>query len=102
MTLATLTARAGRAVALAAALFGAVALTAAPRPAHAISPGWAAGIGFGAFTLGAALGAGANPYYYPYYPYYYYPPPGAYYPPGPYYYGPRRCWDPYYYRWYAC
>jgi hypothetical protein len=95
-------ARTGRIFAFSAALIGAVALTATPRPAYAVSPGWAAGIGLGAFTLGAALGAGANPYYYPYYnPYYYYPPPAAYYPPAPYY-GPHRCWDPYYYRWYAC
>lgn len=102
MSFATLTARAGRMAALAAAIFGAMALIAAPRPAQAISPGAAAGIGLGAFALGSAFGAA--PYYgYPYYgyPYYGYPTYPAYYPPA-YYYGPHRCWDPYYYRWYRC
>lgn len=99
MSFATLMARAGRGAALGAAILGAVALTAAPRPAHAIGAWGAAGIGLGAFALGSAL---ASPYYYPYYnPYYYYP-PAAYYPPAPYYGPPHRCWDPYYGRWYRC
>jgi hypothetical protein len=42
----------------------------------------AIGIGVGAFALGSALGAAANPYYgYGYYPYGYYTPPAYYYPP---------------------
>ena len=50
----------GRGLAIAAAIFAAVGLTTAPRPAHAVSPGAAVGIGLGAFALGSAL---ANPYY---------------------------------------
>ena len=48
-----------RGLLVAAALIGAVAVI-TPRPAHAISPGWAVGIGLGSFALGSAL---ANPYY---------------------------------------
>jgi hypothetical protein len=87
----------------AAATFGVVGMTADPQPAHAVSPGAAVGIGLGAFALGSAIGAGAQPYYPGYYgnPYGYgygYPPAPAYYSP----YGPRQCWDPYYNRYYAC
>jgi hypothetical protein len=89
----------GRGLAVAAVL-GVIGLTAAPRPAEALGPGAAVGIGLGAFTLGAVL---THPY--PYYPYggYYYPP--AYYaPPAPAYYSPypRSCWDPYSQRYYSC
>lgn len=104
MTLSNLAARAGRGVA-AAAILGLVGMTAAPQPAHAVSPGAAVGIGLGALAVGTALGTGAaNPYYYGYYGYpygYYYPPAPAYYP-APSYYAPRSCWDPYYRRYYAC
>ena len=65
--------RTGRGIVVTAALIGTVAVV-TPRPAHAISPGWAAAIGFGSFALGTAL---ANPYYgwgYPAYGYGY----GAY------------------------
>jgi hypothetical protein len=82
----------------AAAVIGVVGMTAAPQPAKALSTGAAVGVGLGAFALGTALGAGANPYYNSYYaPGYYYPPQPAYYP-----YGPRQCWDGYYGRYYAC
>ena len=78
-------------------------LTAAPRSAHAVSPGVAAGIGVGAFALGAAL---ANPYYnnpyYAPYGYYYYPSSPAYYSGNPYYPPARTCWDPYRNYSYAC
>jgi hypothetical protein len=80
-----------------------VGVTVAPRPAHAVSPGAAVGIGLGAFALGSVL---ASPYYYGYpgygyYPGYYYPP--AYYPPAAYYSPyPRSCWNPYYGRYYPC
>jgi len=103
MTLGNLFGRAGRGLALGAALLAAVGFTAVPRPAHALSPGAGVGIGLGAFAAGTILGtAAANPYYNPYYyPYaYYYPSPPAYYAPTPYY--PRSCWDPYYRRYYAC
>ncbi len=97
--------RSGRGLAVAAALVGAVSLT-APSPARAnVSPGWAAAIGLGSFALGTAVGSSAAyPYgYYGGYPYggYYAPPaPAYYYPPAPYY--PRTCWDPYYRRYYSC
>ena len=102
MTLDNLFGRTGRCLAVGAAILTAVGLTTAPRPAHAVSPGAAVGIGLGALTLGTVLGSTANPYYNPYYyPYGYYPPPApAYYPPSPY--RPRSCWDPYYRRYYAC
>jgi hypothetical protein len=78
-------------------------LTVAPRSAHAVSPGVAAGIGVGAFALGAAL---ANPYYNSYYaPYgygYYYPSAPAYLPGNPYYSPAHTCWDPYRNYSYAC
>lgn len=95
--------RTGRSLAIGAAVLAAVGLTTVPRPAHAIGPGAAVGIGIGAFTAGTLLGTAANPYYNPYYyPYaYYYPPVAAYYPPTPYY-PPRSCWDPYYRRYYPC
>jgi len=103
MTLGNLFGRAGRGLALGAALLAAVGLTTVSRAAHALSPGAGVGIGLGAFAAGTMLGAAANPYYNPYYyPYaYYYPPLPAYYPPTPYY-QPRSCWDPYYRRYYAC
>jgi hypothetical protein len=56
-----------------------------PRPAHALGPGAAAGIGLGAFALGTAADAAANPHYGPCG--YYAPPPAYYYPPPRYYYG---------------
>ncbi len=102
MTLNTLAGRKVRVLTVAAAILAALVVTSAPKPAHAIGPGAAVGLGLGAFTLGTVFGAGANPYYSPYYaPYYYYPPPAYYYPP-PHYYGPRRCWSPYYGRYYPC
>jgi hypothetical protein len=85
---------------VATAMLVGVGLTTVSRPAHAVSPGAAVGIGVGAFALGSIL---ASPYYNPYYaPYGYYAPPAAYYPPAPYYPAPRSCWDPYYRRYYAC
>ena len=102
MTLGDLFGKAGRGLAVAAAIIAVVGFTTAPQPAHAVSPGAAVGIGLGAFALGTALAAPYyyNPYYYPYG--YYYPPPPAYYPAAPYYPAPRSCWDPYYRRYYAC
>jgi hypothetical protein len=110
MTVGNLFVRTGRGLAIGAAVLTAVGLMAVPRPAHAVGPGEAAGIGLGAFAAGTALGAAANPYYNPYYnPYgYYYPSAPAYYPSAPAYYPatpyypPRSCWDPYYRRYYAC
>jgi len=92
---------AGRGLLFSAAILGTIGITSALRPAHAVSPGAAVGIGVGAFALGSVL---ASPYYSPYYaaPYGYYPPAPAYYPPTPYYPAPRSCWDPYYRRYYAC
>jgi hypothetical protein len=96
----------GRGPVVAAAILAVISLTAASRPAHAVSPGAAVGIGLGAFALGSVL---ANPYYNQYYAPYgygygygYYQPPAAYYPPAPYYPAPRSCWDPYYRHYYAC
>jgi hypothetical protein len=91
----------GRGLLFSVAVLATIGMAAAPRPAHAVSPGAAVGIGVGAFALGSVL---ANPYYSPYYaaPYGYYPPAPAYYPPAPYYQAPRSCWDPYYRRYYAC
>jgi hypothetical protein len=94
--------RAGRGLTAAAAVVAIVAaMTGAPQPANAVSPGAAVGIGLGAFALGSVL---ASPYYYGGgypgyygYPAYYYPPaPCYYYPP------PRNCWNPYYGRYYPC
>jgi hypothetical protein len=92
--------RAGRRLAGAAAILGAVGMAAAPQPAHALGPGAAVGIGLGAFALGSVLAAPY--YYYGYpgyygYPAYYYPPPAPYYPPYP-----RSCWNPYYRTYVAC
>jgi hypothetical protein len=101
MTLGNLFTRAGRRLAIGAAMLAAVGLTTAPQPAHALSPAAGVGIGLGAFAAGTALGAAANPYYNPYYYGSYYPPAPAYYPSTPYY-APRSCWDPYYRRYYAC
>jgi hypothetical protein len=105
MTLGNLLGRMSRGLALGAAIVAAVGLTTVSRPAQAggIGPGAAVGIGLGAFALGSALGAAANPYYYNpyYYPGYYYPPAPAYYPSTPYY-QPRSCWDGYHRRYYAC
>jgi hypothetical protein len=102
MTLGKHFVRSGRGFAIGAAVLAAVGLTTMPRPAHAIGPGAAAGIGLGAFAVGSALGTAANPYYNPYYyPYGYYPAAPAYYPPRPYY-PPRSCWNPYYRQYYPC
>jgi hypothetical protein len=105
MTLGNDCARTGRSLAIGAALLAAVGMTAAPRPAHALGPGAAVGIGIGAFAAGTMIGAAANPYNNPYYynPYGYYPAPAPayYYPPRPYY-SPRSCWDPYARRYYGC
>jgi hypothetical protein len=105
MTLSNLFNRTGRTLAFAAAITGVVGLTVAPKPARAVSPGAAVGIGLGALAVGTALGAAANPYYPGYYPGYYYPPAPAYYTPGTGYYGPgpaHSCWSPYYGRYYPC
>jgi hypothetical protein len=97
--------QAGRRLAAAAAILGAVGLATAPQPAQALGTGAAVGIGLGAFALGTALAAPYySPYYYPnaYYappPAYYYPAPAPYYPP---YYAPRSCWSPYYRTYVAC
>lgn len=105
MTLGNLFGRTGRSLAAGAAILAGVGLTAAPQPAHALSPAAGVGIGLGAFAAGTALGAASNPYYNPYYRpygYYYAPAPSyAYYPPAVGY-APRSCWDPYYGRYYAC
>ncbi|HTV89905.1 MAG TPA: hypothetical protein VME41_12900 [Stellaceae bacterium] len=87
----TIAGKAGRGVALAAALLATAAFTAAPVQArgwhgggwHGGGWGWgpAVGLGLGAFALGATVGAAANPYYYGY----------PYYAPGYAYYG-----NPYY------
>ncbi len=93
--------KAGRGLAVAAAIVAAGAVT-TPQPAQAnVSPGWAAAIGVGSFALGAATARGAYGGYYPYGGYYAPPAPAYYYPPAPAYY-PRSCWDPYYRRYYAC
>jgi hypothetical protein len=106
MTLSNLFGRTGRALAFTTAIVGAVALTTAPKPAHALSPGEGVAIGLGALAVGTAVGASANPYYgnpgygYGYAPSYYAPPAPAYYgyAPGP----SHSCWSPYYGRYYAC
>ena len=102
MSIRTLTGRAGRSLALSAAIAGAVGLTVVPRPAHALGTGAAVGIGVGAFALGTVLGTAASPYYYPggyyYPPQYYYPPAPAY--PAPY--PSRTCWSPYYQQYVPC
>jgi hypothetical protein len=121
MTLREHSMRAGRGLAIGAAVLAAVGLTTVPRPADALSPAAGVGIGLGAFAAGTALGAAANPYYNPYNSYYYpygysyapaqaqayypygysYAPAQAYYPSTPYY-PQRSCWDAYYRRYYAC
>jgi len=105
MTLSNVFGGTGRTLAFAAAIAGVVGLTVAPKPAHAVSPGAAVGIGLGALAVGTAIGAGAaNPYYYGA-PGYYYQPAPAYYGPGYYGYGPdpaHSCWSPYYGRYYPC
>ena len=104
MSLNHLFGRTARSLAIGGAILGAVGLTTAPQPAHALSPAAGVGIGLGAFAAGTALGAAANnPYYNPYYyqPYGYYPSAPAYYPATPY--SPlRSCWDAYYRRYYPC
>src|SRR5712671_4744378 len=109
MTLGDLFGQTGRRLAVGAAILGLVGVTAAPRPAHAVDPRAAVGIGVGALAVGTALGAASNPNYNPnYYPYGYYgapvpaytPAPG-YYPPTAYY-QPRSCWNAYYQRYYTC
>jgi len=108
MTLGNTYARTSRSLAVGAAILGAVALTAVPQPAHALSPAAGVGIGLGAFAAGTALGAASNPYYNPYYSPYGYYPYGYSYPSAPAYYAatpyyqPRSCWDPYYRRYYTC
>jgi len=74
------------------------------KPVQAVDAGTAVGIGLGSFALGSALSSAANPYNNPYYYNGYYLAPAYSYPapPAPYYYAPRRCWDPYYRRYYAC
>ena len=85
-------------LALATGIVAAVALTAVPQqPANALGTGAAVGLGLGAFALGSAVGAGASPYYNPYYA-----PPAYYYPPAPYYPAARSCWSPYYRTYVAC
>jgi hypothetical protein len=103
MALGNIVTRTSRGLVLGAALLATV-LAAPARPAHAVDPGAAVGIGLGALAVGTALGAAANPYYSPYYysPYAYYPPAPAYYYPQTSYYPPRSCWDPYYGRYYVC
>jgi hypothetical protein len=105
MTLSNLFGRTGRTLAFTGAIVGAIGLTVAPKPAHAVSPGAAVGIGLGALAVGSAIGAASNPYYYGY-PAPYYPPAPAY---GPGYYGygygpgpAHSCWNPYYGRYYPC
>ena len=78
MTVGKHCARAGRGLAIGAAVLAAVGVTTVTRPAHALSPAAGVGIGLGAFAAGAAIGAASNPYYNPYYsPYGYYPPAPA-------------------------
>jgi hypothetical protein len=109
MTFSNIFGRPGRTSVVSGAILGLLGIAATPRPAHAVDPGAAVGIGLGAFAAGTALGAAANPNYNPYYrPYGYYAPPApayvpapGYYPPSAYY-QPRSCWDPYYRRYYAC
>jgi len=108
MTLSNTLGLPGRALAIGGALLGLVGMTAAPRPAHAVDPGAAAGIGLGAFAAGTMLDAAPNPNYNPYNrPYGYYAPPApayttapGYYPPAAYY-QPRNCWDAYSQRYYG-
>jgi hypothetical protein len=91
--------RHGRKLAIAVALAGTLAVSAAPQPAQARGDGVALGV-VGGLVAGAAIAGAANTYNpYPYG--YYAPPPPAYYPPAPVY-APRSCWDPYYRRYYAC
>jgi hypothetical protein len=76
--------RPSRAIVAAAAILAAVSVGMTP-PAEAhggIGPGAAVGLGLGAFALGTAAGAAANPYRY-----YGYAPPAYYYGPGYYRYG---------------
>jgi hypothetical protein len=91
---------AGRVTVAAASGAIAIGLTAAPQPAHALSPGEGVAIGLGALAVGTAIGSApyyGYPGYYGYAPGYYYPPaPSYYYPP------PRSCWNPYYGRYYPC
>jgi hypothetical protein len=103
MTLGNHAGRLVRTLAFTAAIVGVVGLTAAPRPAHALSNGAAVGIGLGALAVGSAIGAGvANPYYYPnaypYPPQYYYGPAQPTYPNYP----SGACWSPYYNRYVPC
>jgi hypothetical protein len=102
MTFGTTAARTMRGLAFGTAIVAALGLATA-QPAHALGPGAAVGIGLGAFAVGTAIGATANPYYYGYPGYY----PGYAYPPAPAYYGyapgpANSCWNPYYGRYYPC
>lgn len=91
MTIGNLIGKAGRGLAVSAAIAGVLAVS-APQPAHALDTGAAIGLGVGALALGTALGAASNPYYNGYYanPYGYYaaPPAYSYYAPAPTYYAP--------------
>jgi hypothetical protein len=101
MAISVMLKKAGRGLAVAAAMVAGVAVI-APQPADAgISNGAAVALGLGSLAVGAAI---ARPYgYYPYGGGYYAPAPAYYYPPAPAYYPPARsCWDPYYRRYYAC
>ncbi len=71
-----------RGIVAAAPIIGMIA-TVAPQPARAVSPGWAAAIGLGAFALGGMM---ASPYAYGY-PGYGYPAYGYGYPAYGYGYG---------------
>jgi hypothetical protein len=106
MPLGNLIGRIGKGAAVAAVVAAAVGFTVAPQPAQAISGGEAAGIGVGAFALGAVLGSQAAPAPAPYYAPGYYPAPAPYYAPAApgYYpgYAPRTCWSPYYRQYVAC
>lgn len=101
MAIGSVVRRTGR-LALAAAIVAGVTVT-VDKPAMAVDPGTAVGIGLGAAALGAAVGSAAtpyNPYYYP--PGYAYPAPApGYYPAAPFY-PPRRCWEPYGHYYYSC
>ena len=91
----------GRGLVTAAAIAGAVVIT-APTPAEArISTGAAVGIGLGSFVLGSAIASGAFANPYGSYPYGYYAPAPAYYVPPVRSY-PRTCWYPQYGGYYAC
>jgi hypothetical protein len=98
MRTAVLTLLSGRSLAIAAAIAGAVTITAVTPARAGVSPGAAVGIGLGSFVLGSAIASGALANPYGYYPYGYYA-PTYYTPPAP---VPRTCWYPQYGGYYAC